>query len=78
MNATFATILLVSPLTAQEPYHSYYEIYDSAFACSEVITDMAPDLYEANMMAQCIETNKPTSTSAPVPRPNNLMESYDD
>ena len=78
MNATFATILLVSPLTAQEPYHSYYEIYDSAFACSEVITEMAGDLYEANMMAQCIETNKPTSTSAPVPRPDNLLEPYDE
>jgi len=78
MNATFATILLVSPLTAQEPYHSYYEIYDSAFACSEVITEMSEDLYEANMMAQCIMTNKPTSTSAPVPRPNNLMEFHDD
>ena len=78
MNATFATILLVSPLTAQDPYHSYYEIYDSAFACSEVITERAPDFYEANMMAQCIVTNKPTSTSAPVPRPDNLMEAYND
>lgn len=78
MNATFATILLVSPITAQDPYHSYYEIYDSAFACSEVITERASDFYEANMMAQCIVTNKPTSTSAPVPRPENLMEPHDD
>ena len=78
MNATFLTILLVSPVTAQVPYHSYYELYDSAFACSEVITEMAGDLYAANMMAQCIVTNKPTSTSAPVPRPENLMDAYDD
>lgn len=78
MNATFATILLVSPVMAQEPYLSYYEIYDSAFACSEVITERSDDLYESNMMAQCIVTNKPTSTSAPIPRPDNLMEAYDE
>lgn len=77
MNATYVTIMLMSSMTPHEPYYYSYDLYSSAWECSEALAERQDRFYENNMMAQCLRTNVPTSTSTPIPRPDNLTEAYD-
>ena len=77
MNATYATVLIVSALIGQE--HDYVaEVYRDQATCSHVLGLFSEVWTEHEMMARCIKTNIITSTSLPVPRPDNLMEAYND
>ena len=77
MIATYLTILVVSTLDADSDQHMAYA-YKDVWDCSEALGEQAQALHEARLMGRCIRTSIITSTSTPMERPDNLMESYDD
>ena len=77
MIATYLTILVVSTLGPDD--HDYVAHgFKNQWDCSQMLGLGAEVWKENNMMARCVETRIVTSTSTPIPRPDNLMEAYDD
>jgi len=75
MTATYLTLLIISSLGPSDKQHMAYS-YRSAMECSDVLVANSRAMYEANLMGRCIQTRIVTSTSTPIPRPDNLMEAY--
>lgn len=76
MIATYLTILIVSNLHGEGDYVAY-AMHDK-WACSDMLEAGGKIWAENDMMARCVETNILTSTSAPIPRPDNLMDAYNE
>lgn len=77
MNATYATILLVSALHG-DPYDYAATAFRTQEDCGRALGLGAEIWKENEMMARCVETRIVTSTSTPMERPDDLMEAYDD
>ena len=77
MEATYATILLVSALRG-EPQDHVAHAFKSEWDCSQMLGLGADVWHDNNMMARCIKTRIITSTSTPMMRPDDLMEAYND
>jgi hypothetical protein len=77
MNATYATILLVSALHG-DPYDYTAVAFRNQADCGRALGLFSEVWKDNDMMARCIRTNIVTSSSAPIPRPDDLMEAYDE
>ena len=69
MQATYATVLIVSALIGPERDYVAYVFHDQQ-TCSQAIALFADTWTEHDLMARCIETRIITSTSTPIPNPN--------
>ena len=77
MIATYLTILVVSTL-GPDDYDYVAHGFKDQWDCSDMLGLGAEIWKENNMMARCVETRIVTSTSTPIPRPDDLMEAYND
>lgn len=77
MTATYLTILVVSSL-GPDDYDYVAYLFRDQWDCSDMLGIGAEAWKDNNMMARCVETRIVASTSTPIPRPDNLMEAYND
>ena len=72
MIATYLTLLIVSSASGEPTYATIP--YETREQCEFAMVMNADVWVENGMMSQCYVTHLVTSSSAPVPRPDDLME----
>lgn len=76
MVAEYLTLLVISSVNDDTVYGAIpFQRYEDCEFSMDINTEI---ITSNDMMLQCLETNIVTKSPVPVPRPDNLMEAYDD